>query len=246
VSDNRKEECVALPTEIKVLGSTAMKAVFEALAPRFEAETGYRVAVALGPSARLEKLIAEGEAADVAVLAMAGAKDLAGQGKIAAASLTELARSRIGIAVPKGAPKPDISSAESFKRVLLAAKAIAVSKPTGGGQSGAHMAKVFEQLGIAEAVQAKAKYGAGGAAGLAGLVLLRSEADIGIQQMSELMAVEGIDIIGPLPDELQSVTLFTASIPANANHPEAARAFIDFLVTPDAKNVIKAKGLEPA
>jgi molybdate transport system substrate-binding protein len=237
---------VASPNEIKVLGSTAMKAVFEALAPRFEAETGYRIAVTLGPSARLEKLVAEGEAADVAVLAMAGTKELSAQGKIAAASLTDLAQSRIGIAVPKGAPKPDISSAESFKRVLLAAKAIAVSKPTGGGQSGAHMAKVFEQLGIADAVVAKAKYGAGGAAGLAGLVLLRGEADIGIQQMSELMAVDGIDIVGPLPDELQSVTLFTASIPTKANHPEAARKFIDFLVTPEAKNVITAKGLEPA
>jgi molybdate transport system substrate-binding protein len=246
VSDNRKEECVALPTEIKVLGSTAMKAVFEALAPQFEAKTGHRIAVTLGPSARLEKLIAEGEIADVAILAAAGAKDLAAQGKITAGSVTDLARSRIGIAVTKGAPKPDISSAESFKRVLLAAKAIAVSKPTGGGQSGAHMAKVFEQLGIADTVQAKAKYGAGGAAGLAGLVLLRGEADIGIQQMSELMAVDGIDIVGPLPDELQSVTLFTASIPANAKHPEAARVFIDLLVTPEAKSVIKAKGLEPA
>ncbi len=236
---------MASPTEIKVLGSTAMKAVFEALAPRFEAETGHRVVVTLGPSARLEKLVAEGEVADVAILAVAGAKGLAAQGKIAAESVTELARSRIGIAVPRGAPTPDISSAESVTRVLLAAKAIAVSKPPGGGQSGAHMAKVFEQLGIAEAVQAKAKYGAGGAAGLAGLVLLRGEADIGIQQMSELMAVDGIDVVGPLPDELQSVTLFTASIPATANHPEAARAFIDLLVTPEAKSVIKTKGLEP-
>jgi molybdate transport system substrate-binding protein len=237
---------VALPTEIKVLGSTAMKGVFEALAPQFEAKTGHRIAVTLGPSARLEKLIAEGEIADVAILAAAGAKDLADQGKITTGSVTDLARSRIGIAVPKGAPKPDISSAESVKRVLVAAKAIAVSKPTGGGQSGAHMAKVFEQLGIADAVQAKAKYGAGGAAGLAGLVLLRGEADIGIQQMSELMAVDGIDVVGPLPDELQSVTLFTASIPSNAKHPEMARAFIDLLVTPEAKSVIKAKGLEPA
>ncbi len=237
---------MALPTEIKVLGSTAMKAVLEALAPKFEAETGHRIAVTLGPSARLEKLIAEGEVADVAILAAAGAKDLAAQGKITAGSVTDLARSRIAIAVPKGAPKPDISSAESFKRALLAANAIAVSKPTGGGQSGAHMARVFEQLGIAEAVQSKAKYGAGGAAGLAGLVLLRGEADIGIQQMSELLAVDGIDIVGPLPDELQSVTLFTASIPANAIHPDAARSFIDLLVTPESKNIIKAKGLEPA
>ena len=236
---------MAAPSEIKVLSTTAMKTVLEILAPQFEAATGCRVAVSLGPSSRFEKLIGAGEAADVAILALAGARDLAAQGKIAAASVTAVAHSRIGVAVPKGAAKPDISSAESFKRALLAANAIAVSKPVGGGQSGAHMAQVFERLGIAEAVSAKAQYGAGGAAGLAGLVLLRGEADIGIQQMAELMAVDGIDVVGPLPDELQSVTVFTASIPATATHPEAARRFIDFLVTPLARRVIADKGLEP-
>ena len=108
------------------------------------------------------------------------------------------------------------------------------------------MAKVFEQLGITEAMQAKAKYGAGGAAGLAGLVVLRGEADIGIQQMAELIAVSGIDVVGPLPADIQSATMFTAGIPTSASHPEAARVVIDFLTTPAAKSTIKAKGLEPA
>ena len=181
---------MAAPIDIKVLSTTAMKMVFEELSPRFERETGNRLAVSLGPSLQLEKRLAEGEAADVAILTTAGAKDLIARGKIVAGSLVEVARSSIGVAVPKGAPKPDLSSVESFKRALLAAKSIAVSKPVGGGQSGAHMAKVFDELGIAEAMAAKAKYGAGGAAGLAGLVVLRGEADIGIQQMAELMAVE--------------------------------------------------------
>ena len=110
-----------------------------------------------------------------------------------------MARSLIGVAVPKGAPRPDLSSVDGFKRALLAAKSIALSKPVGGGASGAHMAKVFDELGITEAMAAKAKYGAGGAAGLAGLVVLRGEADIGIQQMAELIAVAGIDVVGPLP-----------------------------------------------
>ncbi len=237
---------MASPNEIKVLSTTAMKMVFEELSPRFERETGNRLAVDLGPSLRLEARIGDGEAADVAILSAAGAKDLATRGKLVGGSEALVARSSIGVAVPKGAPKPDLSSVESFKRALLAAKAIAVSKPVGGGQSGAHMAKVFDQLGITEAMQAKAKYGAGGAAGLAGLVVKRGEADLGIQQMAELLAVDGIDVVGPLPEAIQSVTPFTAAIPVSARHPDAGRALIAFLAMPEAKRVIKAKGLDPA
>jgi len=236
---------MAARIEIKVLSTTAMKMVFETLTPRFERETGDRLAVVLGPSAQLEKRLGEGEAADVAIVTSAGAKDLTARGMLAAGSLADVARSSIGVAVAKGTPQPDISSAESFKRSMLAAKSIACSKPVGGGQSGAHLAKVFERLGIAEAMAAKAKYGAGGAAGLAGLAVLRGEAEIGIQQMAELMAVSDLDVIGPLPPELQSVTTFTAAIPTSAAHPQAGRALIDFLATPAAKTVIKAKGLEP-
>jgi len=223
-----------------------MKTVFEELAPRFERDTGNRLAVVLGPSLVLEKRVGEGEAADVAIVTGPGAKALAERGKIAAGSLVDIARSLIGVAVPKGAPRPDLSSVDGFKRSLLAANSVALSKPVGGGASGVHMAKVFERLGIAEAMAAKAKYGAGGAAGLAGLVLLRGEADIGIQQMAELMAVSGIDVVGPLPKDLESVTLFTAGVPTSASHPDAASAAIDFLTTPAAQDVIKAKGLEPA
>ena len=142
--------------------------------------------------------------------------------------------------------KPDLSSVEGFKRAMLAARSIACSKPVGGGQSGVHIAKVFADLGIAEAMAAKAKYGAGGAAGLAGLVVLRGEADVGIQQMAELMAVDGIDVVGPLPAEIQMVTSFVAAIPASAQQPDAGRKLIAFLTTPDAKHIIAAKGLEPA
>jgi molybdate transport system substrate-binding protein len=237
---------VAAPVEIKVLSTTAMKVVFEELAPRFERETGQRLAVSLGPSAQLEKRLGEGEAADVAIVTSAGAKDLIARGTLAAGSLADVARSSIGVAVAKGAPKPDISSAESFKRAMLAAKSIACSKPVGGGQSGAHLAKVFERLGIGEAMAAKAKYGVGGAAGLAALVVLRGEAEIGLQQMAELMAVSGIDVVGPLPPELQSVTTFTAAVVTKSEHAAAGRALIDFLTSPPAKSVIKAKGLEPA
>lgn len=245
-ASHQQGDRVAPAVEIKVLSTTAMKMVFEELAPRFERETGNRLTVSLGPSLQLEKRLLDGETADVAIVTGPGAKELIGRGKIVAGSLVDVARSLIGIAVPKGAPKPDLSSVEGFKRALLAAKSIALSKPVGGGASGAHMAKVFEHLGITAAMQAKAKYGAGGAAGLAGLVVQRGEADIGIQQMAELIAVAGIDVVGPLPPDIQSVTMFSAAIPTSATHLAEGRGLIEFLTTPAAKTVIKAKGLEPA
>jgi molybdate transport system substrate-binding protein len=236
---------VALQNELKVLSTTAMKMVFEDLAPAFEHVSGHRLAVSLGPSLQLEKRLAEGETADVAIVTRAGAEDLMARGKIAAGSLVDLARSLIGVCVAKGAARPDLSSVEGFKQAMLSAKSIALSKPVGGGASGAHMAKVFDQLGIAATIQAKAKYGAGGAAGLAALVVLRGEAEIGIQQMAELMAVPDIDVVGPLPAALQGVTQFTAAVPSGAHHRAAAGALIDFLTKPAAKSVIKAKGLQP-
>ena len=233
-------------SEIKVVSTTAMKTVFEELAPAFERATGHRAVVELGPSLRLEKELGDGKAADVAIVSRTGIKGLETSGRIAAGSAVHVADSTIGVAVAKGAPQPDISTPDNFKRAMLAARSIACSKPVGGGQSGAHLAKVFAELGITTAMQAKSHYGAGGAGGLAGLVVLRGEAEIGIQQMAELMAVSGIDMVGPLPRELQSVTPFVAGVSTNASHPEAAKALIQFLTTPEAKRVIKAKGLEPA
>lgn len=232
--------------DIKVLATTAMKTVFDELATQFQTATGDRVTASFGPSVQIEKRLAEGEAADVAVLTAAAANDMLARGRILPGSLVAIASSSLGVAVQRGASKPDISSVEAFKRALLVARSIAVSKPFGAGLSGAHMAKVFQDLGIAEAMTAKAKYGSGGVAGLVGLIIERGEAEIGIQQIAELRAVPGIDFVGPLPPQLQSVTPFTAAITTSTQHPEAGRRLIDFLITPAAKRVIKAKGLEPA
>jgi molybdate transport system substrate-binding protein len=233
-------------TDVKVLATTAMKTVFEELAPQFEAATGHRLTANFGPSVQIEKRLAEGETADMAVLTTAAAKDMIGRGKVLGGSLVDIARSSLGVAVQRGAPKPDISSVEAFKRALLAAKSVAVSKPVGAGLSGAHMAKVFADLGIAEAMAAKVRYGAGGVTGLVGLIIERGEAEMGVQQIAELRAVSGVDFVGPLPAALQAVTPFTAAIPTVARNAEAGRKLIDFLVTPKAKSVISAKGLEPA
>jgi len=231
--------------EVTVLSTTAMKTAFEALEPDFERATGYRLKLAFGPSLRLEKRLAEGEGADLAIVTHAGARDLITRGCGSPGSLTDLARSFIGVCVAKGVPRPDLSSAEAFKQAMLGAKSIALSKPVGGGASGAHMASVFERLGIAAAIKEKLIYGAGGPAGLVALIVARGDAEIGIQQMAELMAVSGVDIVGPLPDALQSITQFSAFVPTAALRPQGARAVIDFLRRPAAKTVIKAKGLEP-
>jgi len=233
-------------SDVTVLATTAMKTSFDELAPQFERASGHRLTLTFGPSLQLEKRLGEGEGADVAIVSAAGINDLVARGKLVPGSDTAIAGSALGVAVPRGAAKPDISSADAFKRAVLAAKSVAVSKPVGGGQSGVHMAKVFERLGIAEQMAAKAKYGQGGPAGLVGLIIERGEAEIGVQQIAELLAVPGIDFVGPLPAELQSVTPFVAAIPAAAQNADAGRQLIDFLRTPEAKRVIKAKGLEPA
>jgi molybdate transport system substrate-binding protein len=239
------EEDVASLNALTVLSTTAMKTSFEALAPAFESEADYRLAVAFGPSSQLEKRLAEGEAADVAVVTHAGAQDLIARGRGIAGSLADLARSFIGVCVGKDALRPDLSSVEAFKNAMLSARSIALSKPVGGGASGAHMAAVFDRLGIGAAIANKAIYGAGGPSGLVGLIVERGEAEIGIQQMAELMAVPGIDVVGPLPDGVQSATQFTAFVPSAARELAAARVLIEYLRKPAAKAVIKAKGLDP-
>jgi molybdate transport system substrate-binding protein len=233
-------------TDVRILATTAMKTVFEEVSPHFQAATGRRVSGSFGPSVQIEKRLTDGEVADVVVLTTGAAKEALARGKVLAGSLRDIARSSLGVAVRRGAPKPDISSVESFKRALLSAKSVATSKPVGAGLSGAHMAKVFVELGIAEAMTPKLKYGTGGVSGLVGLIIERGEAEIGVQQIAELKAVPGVDFVGPLPAELQAVTPFTAAIPANAPDAEAGRKLIEFLLTPSAKRVITAKGLEPA
>jgi molybdate transport system substrate-binding protein len=197
-----------------------------------------------GPSARIAKMVADGEPHDVAIVTDHGHADLTRQGKLVAGIRADIAKSAMALAVQKGAPRPDISSAEKFKAALLAAKSLGMSNPVGGGQSGANLIKIFERLGIAEAMKPKCFYGPGGPAGLIGNFLVRKEVEIGIQQLPELMAVPGIDIIGPLPPDVQIMTVFSAGLSANAKNVEGANALIHFLTTPKAVAVIKSKGMD--
>jgi molybdate transport system substrate-binding protein len=229
---------------LRILSTTAMKTVLERLAPQFEQDSTHRLDLTFGPSGGLTKRIADGEAADVLICAQPEMSKLKTQGRIAFASAV-VARSNIGVAVRKGAPRPDISSPEAFKRALIAAKSVAFSDPARGGASGVTFVKILERLGIADEVKAKAKLTAGGPDGFVGAILSRGEAEIGVQQIPELVSFTDVDFVGPLPHELQAPTAYVAGIPANAANVDAARALISFLATPAAAAAIKARGMEP-
>jgi molybdate transport system substrate-binding protein len=230
--------------EIKVVSTTAMKTSLDELAPGFERETGHQLTFSFGPSARITKQVSDGEQNDVTISTDKGIDDLTAQGRIVAGTRADLVRSAMALAVQMGARRPDISSAEKFKETMLAAKSLGMSNPVGGGQSGRNLIKIFDRLGITEAMKPKCTYGPGGPAGLIGFYLLRKEIEVGIQQLPELMAVPGIDIIGPLPPDIQSMTVFSAGLSAAARNSDGAKALIKFLTTPAAKAVFKSKGLD--
>jgi molybdate transport system substrate-binding protein len=233
-----------MANEIKVLASTALKTSIDALMPEFERSSGHTFAFSYGPSIRIAKQVTDGEANDVTIVTDNGIDDLIQKGRIVPGTRTDLASSAMALAVQKGAPKPDISTPEKFKQVLLAAKSLAMSNPVGGGTSGAILARIFEEFGIAEAMKPKVTFGPGGPAGLIGNFLVRKEVELGIQQMPELLAVPGIDIVGPLPFGSRTVSVFSAGLSSAAKEPTAARALIAFLTTPNAKTVIRSMGMD--
>jgi molybdate transport system substrate-binding protein len=229
----------AQSAEIRVLSSNGVQSVMVEMLPEFERATGHKVMIAYDTANLLLGRITAGEAADLGILPRPAADDLIKQGKVAAGGGQDLSRSGVGIAIRAGLPKPDINSPEALKRALLDAKSIAF---TATGGSGIHFAKVIERLGIADQVKAKAKIPAGGSVGE---LVAKGEAEMAVQQIPELLAVPGIQYVGPLPPELQIFTVFTAGVLAGARQPEAAKALLDFLTTPAAVRLFKAKGMEP-
>lgn len=231
---------VANAAGIKVLCSNSSHAVMDELMPEFERASGHKVAISYDTAKLMLSRIAGGEAADLVILNAPAIDELTQQGRVASGSRRDLARCGVGIAVRAGAAKPDISSVEALKRALLDAKSIAYTE---AGASGIYFAGLIERLGIAAQVRAKAHTRPGG---LIGELVAKGEAEIAVQQIPELMAVEGIDLAGPLPREVQSVSVISAGVFADARQPQAAQALLDFLSTPAAARVYKTKGLEPA
>jgi len=226
----------AQPASLKVLCTQALRTSLLELAPRFEQSSGVKVELSIAPSGKLVTRVRDGERADVLIANAPNIDSLIQDGKIAGARI-DLARAEVGLSVRAGAAKPDISSAEAVKRALLAAKAVAWSP---AGLSGTIFEAALDKLGIAAEIKAKAKLGAPAAAFVA-----RGEADIAAQQISELIAVAGAELVGPLPPELGGTTQFSLGILAQAPQSDVARAFAAFLKSEEASRVIQAKGLTP-
>ena len=221
-----------------------MRPVLGDIVAGFERETGYKVAMDFATAGVLRDRIRNGEAADVTILTRPTMDTLVREAKIVPGSDVVVGRGNVGVAVRAGAPRPDVSSVEGFRRSLLAAKSIVYADPAQGGASGIHFARVLERLGIAEQMKSRTKLipGAG-----SGEVVARGEAEIAISGTMDLLRVPGADFVGPLPDELQNTTdfVYVAAVLANAKQPAAGRELIRSLLTPSAKSMIKAKGMEP-
>ena len=229
----------AQAAEIRVLSSNGVHSVMVEMVPAFERATGHKVSIDYYTANQVIDELKAGQKPDLVIITRPTIDDLIKEGKVVAGSDKVLGRSGVGVAIRAGLPKPDISTPDKLKQALLDAKSIAFTK-TGG--SGIHFANVIKRLGIAEQVNAKAKVPEGGAVGP---LVASGEAEMAVQQIPELMAVKEIQYVGPFPPELQIATVFTTGMLTDARQPEAAKALIDFLMTPAAVRTFKSKGLEP-
>ena len=226
--------------KLKLLTSNSAHGVLKVLVPRFEKEKEYTVEASFDPAQVMLRRIAAGESGDVALLGAAAIDKLVEDGRIERESVRRIARCGVGIAVRAGAPKPDVGTVDALKKTLLETPSLIF---TSEGASGIHFSRVIADLGIAEAIKAKAHRQQGG---LVAEVLARGEVELAVQQIPELLAVEGVELVGPLPPEVQAISTSAVGIFTNAADREGARAFIDFLATPEAKRVFRDKGHDPA
>jgi len=229
--------------EIKVYSTIGVKSALEELGSKFEKATGSKLNVTWGLISAFTKKAQEGDVPDVLVVSRASIDGLTKDGKIAAGSDATLAESVFAIGVKRGTPKPDISSADALKSALLAARAIGYSDPAAGGASGVHFAKVLERLGIASEIKAKSKFPP--PAGFVGTLLVSGDVDIAVQSKPELSSTEGVEIVGPLPGDLGSTTVFAAGVGASSPNSETGKALVKFLTSPESQTVFAAHGFDP-
>lgn len=225
---------------LRVLSTLALMGAMPRLAEAWQAQSGGTLETAFAPTVALLDRLRAGEAADIAILTAGGIDEMTAAGHLRPGSRTDVALSFVGVAVKAGAPKPDIGSVEAFKAALLAARSIAYSRI---GASGIYFAGLIERLGIAEAVNAKATVIA---TGFTAEHAASGAVELAVQQLSELLVVPGIEIVGPLPAEIQSVGTFSAGLPTTSGQPGEATAFLHFLRSQTAAPALRAAGLEPA
>jgi molybdate transport system substrate-binding protein len=230
--------------EVSVLSAVAMKPALEELSSEFQRKTGHIVRVDYGTAGVVRDRVQGGEAVDVIILPRSAFDPVSTQGKIAPGTAVVVARSLVAVAVPSGAPKPDISTVDAFKRALLRARSVVYPDPAKGGATGIHAARVIERLGISAEMKPKTTLVPGSEYAE---VLAKREAELGIVQPMVVLGVPGVELVGPLPKELQNTTdfVFWAGVAASAKEPEQAGEFIKHLLAPESARVIKAKGMEP-
>ena len=235
---------VILPTmtfaaELKVLSTQATEDTYRELVPQFEKATGHKVATIFTGTLDAQKRLAAGENYDMIIMAAPAIDAQIKAGKVVSGSRVDLAKSGVGAAVPKGAPKPDISTTEALKKTLLAAKSIGYST----GPSGVYMISLFEKLGLMDEVKPKLKQTPTGV--FVGTIIANREVEVGFQQVSEVGNFPGVDYVGPLPADVQQMTVFSSGIVVDAKEAEPARALVKFLTTPEAGAAFRKRGMEP-
>lgn len=233
----------AQSAEVRVLTAGAMKEVVLELVGAFEKKTGHNVTLANDTAGGLQRRIEAGQPFDLAVITPGVIDDLIAKGRVAAGSRLNLAQVGIGIAVKEGAPQPDISTVDALKKTLVAARAVAYIDPASGGSSGIYFSGLLDRLGIAAEVKPKAKLQAGGY--VADLVV-KGEADVAVHQISELLPVKGVVLVGPLPAEVQRITVYALGVAPSPQDASATAALVRHLSSPASVAVLTAKGMEPA
>jgi len=231
----------AAAAEIKVLSAGAVRPAVAGLAETFRSQTGHEVRFTFGTVGSLQQKVTAGEKADLFFMTDVAIDDLVRKGIVVLGTRTDIARVEIGIGVREGSPKPDISTPEALKQTLLSAKSLVYMDPAKGGTSGIHFASVLDRLGITDAVKPKTTLWP---AGYAAEPVAKGEIEIVVHQISEILAVKGVTLVGPLPHEVQKVTIYSAGLAANAASPDAAKAFLEFLTSPQARLKFSEVGLD--
>src|SRR3954471_14344474 len=226
--------------ELKIFGSRVTKVIVGELAAQFEKTTGFTPVVVADVAAVMKRRIEAGEPFDLAVLVDFQINDLIKSGKLRADSRADIMSSGIGVAVKRGAPKPDIGTVEAFKQALLKAKSVTYLKE---GASTIHLRKLFVQLGIADAIKDKAVETDGE---MVSELVAEGKVELGLIVVPNIMSVPGAEFVGPLPKEINSIVMFTAGVSAVSPNQQAASELIKLLKSPEAKPVIQAKGNDPA
>lgn len=229
--------------DVKVLTAGAFKQIVLAMQPEFEKQTGHRLVVDNDTVGALMKRIGGGEGFDVVFVSPGAVDELITKGKVAAGTRVNLARVGVGVMVKDGAAKPDVGTVEAFKKAVLAAKSVAYIDPASGGSSGIYLTKLFDQMGIGDQVKIKAKLKKGG---YVADFIVSGEAELGIHQISEIVPVKGVTLVGPLPKEIQNYTTYAAGVSATTAQGDAAKALIKVLSSPAAVELLKSKGMEAA